>query len=258
MHLLHTIWRNTRCRADEFFRAGSALLCCRKKYALALLPLLLMNSNTVMAVAPGTLISNTANATFAISGNPENRSSNTVDISTRLLLTPARALFFQYSPSGSGARPTVSSPTGCSLGSTSGPFPPLANPSYPGMGMLDVSVPVDLVRAERFHQGEPVFIEITDKNRNLDRTLRDTVEVTVEVAASGDQERLQLSETENDSGIFVGYIQTAAPAAIPFDCQLAVGEDSKIHTRYVDVYDKTDTAKDSALVDPFGKVFDSV
>ena len=258
MHLLHTIWRNTRCRAEEFFRTGSALLCCRKKYAMALLPLLLMNSNTVLAVAPGTLISNTANATFAISGNPENRASNTVDISTSLLLTPAKALFFQYSPSGSGARPTVSSPTGCSLGSASGPFPPLANPDYPGMGVLDVSAPVDLVRAERFHQGEPVFIEITDKNRNLDRTQRDTVEVTVEVAASGDQERLQLSETDNDSGIFVGYIQTVAPAATPFDCRLAVGEDSKIRARYVDVYDNTDTAKGSALVDPFGEVFDSV
>ena len=126
------------------------------------------------------------------------------------------------------------------------------------MGVLDVSAPVDLVRADRFHQGEPVFIEITDKNRNLDRTRRDTVEVTVEVAASGDQERLQLSETDNDSGVFVGYIQTVAPAATQFDCQLAVAEDNRISASYVDVYDNTDTANGSALVDPFGVVFDSV
>ncbi len=258
MHLLFTIWRNTRCRAVDLFRAGSALFSPGKKYRLALLAVLLMNNNTALAVVPGTVISNTADATFAISGKPESRASNTVDISTRLLLTPATAQFFQYSPSGSGARPTVSSPTGCSLGSASGPFPPLANPDYPGMGVLDVSVPVELVRAERFHLGEPVFIEITDKNRNLDRTLRDTIEVTVEVAASGDQERLQLTETNNDSGIFVGYIQTLAATATQFDCQLAVGEDNTVDVHYIDAYDDTDTAIDSALVDPFGVVFDSV
>lgn len=156
MQRLHTIWRNTRCRAETLFRTGSALFChCHKDslrerrklrcpahaaVRLALLTLLLMGNNTVQAVAPGTLISNTANASFAVSGNPESRASNTVDITTRLLLTPSEAVFFQYSPSGNGARPTPSSPTGCSLGSAAGPFPPLANPSYPGIGVDRKSV----------------------------------------------------------------------------------------------------------------------
>ncbi|MGB5179419.1 MAG: hypothetical protein WBP44_11895, partial [Gammaproteobacteria bacterium] len=219
--------------------------------------LLLTGNNTVLAVAPGTLISNTANASFAVAGSTENRASNTVDITTRLLLTPAKAVFFQYAPSGNGARSTAVSPTGCSLGSATGPFPPLPDPSYPGIGILDASAPIELVHAERFHQGEPVFIEITDKNRNLDRTRRDTVEVTLDVAASGDQERLQLSETAINSGVFVGYIQSRSMSATQFDCLLAVDENDSISVTYVDLYDSTDRARDDALVDPFGIVFDS-
>ena len=273
MQLLHTIGRSTRCRVEIFFHTGSALFCHRPKYSfcsnrrlhcralaavwLGLLSLLLMGSNPVLAVGPGTLISNTANASFAVAGSTENRTSNTVDITTRLLLTPAKAVFFQYAPSGSGAAPTAVAPTGCSLGSAAGPFPPLANPSYPGIGVLDVSVPIELVHAERFHQGEPVFIEITDKNRNLDRTRRDSVEVTLKVDASADQERLQLSETDINSGVFVGYIQSRSMSALQFDCLLAVAENNRISVTYVDLYDSTDTARDDALVDPFGIVFDS-
>ncbi|RKZ99398.1 MAG: hypothetical protein DRQ45_08735, partial [Gammaproteobacteria bacterium] len=264
MCMLHTIWRKACCRAERIFRTGSKPFYghqnIRREFRphWLLLVLSLLHHTPALAVAPGTLISNTANATFTISGNPENRTSNAVNVSTNLQLTPSKATFFQYSSTGTDAKSTVSSPTGCSLGSAAGPFPPLPNPDYPGIGTLDTSAPVDLVRAERFHQGEPVFVKIKDKNRNLVRTLRDTVEITVEVKATGDEERLQLSETGNDTGVFVGYIQTVALSATQFDCQLAVAEDSEIRATYVDLYDNTDTAKNSALVDPFGIVFDSV
>ena len=275
MHGLHTIWRKAYCRAEAFFRTGSTPFYAREKclphrpvssallrgfpllnFAMAVL--LLIAHPSAQAVPPGTLISNTAAASFEISGNPETRTSNSVEISSTLALTPSKAVFYQYSPSGNGATATVSSPTGCSLGSPAGPFPPLANPDYPGAGMLDVSNPVGLVRAKRYHQGEPVFVGITDKNRNLDRTQRDRVEITLDVAATGDQEQLLLSETGNDTGVFVGFIQTVAPGSSPFDCQLAVMEESRIRASYTDTFDTTDTANSKALVDPFGIIFDSV
>ena len=227
-------------------------------FVIAALLMLLTANQSAQAVPPGTLISNTASASFEISGNPETRPSNMVEISSTLALTPSKAVFYQYSPSGNGATATVSSPTGCSLGSPAGPFPPLASPDYPGAGVLDVSNPVGLVRAERYHQGEPVFVGITDKNRNIDRTQRDTVEISIAVKATGDQEHLLLSETGIDTGVFVGFIQTVAPGSSPFDCQLAVMEESKILASYTDTFDNTDTANSQALVDPFGIVFDSV
>ncbi len=277
MHVLHTIWRNTYCRAEAFFRTGSTPFCARGKclpqrpvintlarhfsacnFAVAAMLVLLLTTNqSALAVPPGTLISNTASASFEISGSPETRTSNTVEISSTLALTPSKTLFYQYSPSGNGATATVSSPTGCSLGSPAGPFPALANPNYPGTGALDVSNPVDLVRAERFHQGEPVFVGVTDKNRNIDRSRRDSIEISIAVKASGDQEQLQLFETGNDTGVFVGFIQTVAPESTPFDCQLAVTEESRIRASYTDTFDNTDTTNSQVLVDPFGIVFDS-
>ena len=277
MHVLHTIWRKAYCRAEAFFRTGSTPFYAHVKcfpdrpvcgifarrfsacnFFIAALLMLLTANQSALAVPPGTLISNTASASFGISGNPETRPSNTVEISSTLALTPSKAVLYQYSPSGNAATATVSSPTGCSLGSPAGPFPPLSSPDYPGAGALDVSNPVDLVRAKRYHQGEPVFVGITDKNRNLDRTQRDSVEINIAVKATGDQEQLQLFETGVDTGVFVGFIQTVAPGSAAFDCQLAVTEESKIRASYTDPFDNTDTANSQALVDPFGIVFDSV
>ncbi|MFV1973918.1 MAG: OmpA family protein, partial [Thiohalobacterales bacterium] len=210
------------------------------------------------AVPPGTVISNTANAAFDNGGSPETRASNIVNTTTTLNLTPTDIEFFQYSPTGAGSTPMLSSPSGCSLGAPGGPFPPLGNPTYPGIGVLDTSSPVDLIAASKFHQGEPVFVEVRDANRNMDRNSRDTVQVLLDVAATGDLEQLELSETGIDTGVFVGYIQSAAPAATAYDCQLAISAENILRTSYVDIYDSTDSASSTALVDPLGTVFDSV
>lgn len=234
------------------FRAGKKAL-----YLFALIILFALGPSGAHAVPPGTIISNFANAAFDDAGSPEARTSNTVDITTTLSMTPSDIEFFQYSPTGVGATPMVSSPSGCSLGGPGGPFPPLGNPTYPGIGVLDTSLPVDLIATTRFHQGEPVFIEVRDANRNIDRDSRDTVHIMLDVAENGDLEQLELSETGVDTGIFVGYIQSVAPAATAYDCQLAISEENIIRASYVDYYDSSDTASDTALVDPFGIVFDS-
>ncbi len=41
-------------------------------------------------------------------------------------------------------------------------------------------------------------------------------------------------------------------SAMQFDCLLAVDENNRISATYVDLYDSNDTARDDALVDPFG------
>lgn len=234
-------------------RAGNKTL-----FLLVAFLLFALGAAAAHAVPPGTVISNTADATFDNAGSAENRTSNSVAITTTLTLTPTDIAFFQYSPTGTGATPTLSSPSGCSLGGPGGPFPPLANPTFPGAGVLDTSLPVNLVAAANFHQGEPVFVKVQDANRNIDRNSRDTVQILLDVAATGDLEQLELSETGIDTGVFVGYIQSVAPAATSYDCQLAIGEENIIRVSYVDIYDSSDTASSTALVDPFGTVFDSV
>jgi uncharacterized repeat protein (TIGR01451 family) len=56
--------------------------------------------------------------------------------------------------------------------------------------------------------------------------------------------------------VFVGYVPTTANSASP-DCALDVQRNSEIDATYVDPTDDTDSARDDALVDPFGLVFDS-
>ena len=214
-------------------------------------------NNIVQAVPPGTVISNTAAANYSVSGNPQNRTSNVVDITTTVNLTPAQISFLQYSPSGAGASATNTSPTGCSTSGPAGPFPPLGNPTYPGIGALNVSVPIDLAAASAFHQGEPIFIRVIDSNRNVDSGVRDALVITVSSTNLGDQEALELSETGINTGEFVGYIQSVTSPVVQFDCQLAVTADDTIRASYTDIFDVTDTASSNVLVDPFGIVFDS-
>lgn len=209
------------------------------------------------AVPPGTVISNSATANFDVVGIPQVRPSNNVDVTTTVNLSPATISFLQYSPSGLGATPTNSSPTGCSMSGIAGPYNPLANPSYAGIGTLNVALPVDLAPATSYHQGEPIFIEVIDSNRNIDIGARDTLVITISSSSVGDIENLELTETDINTGVFVGYIQSVTTPVTPNDCVLAVEANETIFVSYTDIFDVTDVASNNILVDPFGIVFDS-
>tara|TARA_R110002049_G_scaffold252264_2_gene427299 strand:+ start:32389 stop:38655 length:6267 start_codon:yes stop_codon:yes gene_type:complete len=226
---------------------------------LNLLILIILNTvfSVAYAVPPGTVITNTAVANFEIASVPQSRFSNSVDVTTTVNLSPATISFLQYSPTGAGSTPTNSSPTGCSSSGESGPFVPLANPTFPGTGVLNVASPVDLAPANSYHQGEPVFIRVNDANRNLNSAIRDTLVVTIRSTNIGDLEVLELYETDVNTGEFVGFIQTVTTPVTPNDCVLAVVTNGLIEVSYTDIYDNTDTVSTNVLVDPFGIVFNS-
>ncbi len=226
-----------------------------RMFCVSLIFLLL--TTTGYAVPPGTTISNIATANFDVSGIPQTRPSNNVDIITTVNLSPATISFLQYSPTGSGATPTNSSPTGCSMSGISGPYNPLANPTYAGVGTLNVAAPIDLAPASSYHQGEPIFIQVTDSNRNIDVGVRDTLVITISSSSVGDVENLELTETDINTGVFVGYIQSVTTPVTPNDCVLAVEANETIFVSYTDVFDVTDVASNNILVDPFGIVFNS-
>ena len=60
-----------------------------------------------------------------------------------------------------------------------------------------------------------------------------------------------------NTGVFVGYIQTRASAAVAGNCVLEVERNTQISSMYVDPPMRSDTASASALIDPYGLVFDS-
>ncbi len=130
----------------------------------------------------------------------------------------------------------------------------LAPPALPSGATIDPQLPLTLVATTVVHGGEALFLLLQDADQNLDASVIDTADVTV-TSASGDVERLQLLETDPDSGEFAGYIQTRAAAPGSGDCELQVERNSSLESIYVDRSDSADTARAGALVDPFGIVF---
>ena len=174
--------------------------------------------------------------------------------------TPSAIEFLHFAPPGTpGAQPAIDlAITEYSSGDASGPFAPLPTPTqFPDGTSVDLTS-VELVPTDDYHIGEPVFVRLTDLDQNLNPTLRETVLVTLLCAATGDTILLRITETEVNSGVFVGYIQSrnvsTPPTTFP---TLAVEPECRIEAHYTDVSDGTDVSTAAALVDPYGIVFDS-
>ncbi len=222
--------------------------------------LAIMTMMPLYAMTPvGTVISNTAVATFDVGGSiAVTENSNTVNVTSTIIRTQSTIGLLQYSPT--TATITEEAPTQCRNGS-SGPFIPSANPAFPdlgvGMTVLDPTTPLTLAPATIYNSSDPVFVQLDDADQNIDSMAVDTVEVTVS-STLGDSETILLSETDVDTGTFVGYVQTTENAVTAFNCELSVGPDSSVEASYTDPVDGTDSAVGATLVDPFGIVFNSL
>ena len=212
------------------------------------------------AVPPGTIINNTAQATYnrgITSGitSPSN-TVTTVAVGSR---TPSELEFLRYAPISTELIQVAVSDYSTS-GTPAGPFVPLPPPTPTGSGSpLDLSRPVALVVTNFFLKGEPVFLRLTDRDQNVDPLVPETVLVTVSVGSLGERELIRITETGSDTGVFVGYIQSAGnpPSATVNDGTLSVAENCELVGDYVDTADANDSDRSTALVDPFGFVFDS-
>ena len=195
-------------------------------------------------------------AQFAASGIAPVSASVTVTVVIR---TPSSIEFLKYAPGVAGATPVNVAPGAYRTGSDpAAPFATLPPPAPAGSTTpIDLSNPVPLVPATLFHAGEPIFIQVTDPDQNLDPTRRETVFTTITDITTGDLEVVRLTETGPDTGVFVGYIQSTANPSSPYDGVLTVATQSNITAYYTDIADNTDSCSCSALVDPYGIVFDS-
>ncbi len=213
------------------------------------------------AVPAGTNISNTATVTYN-GGLVVN--SNTVVDTTVLIRTTSTIEFMQYAPtSGTAQNVSVAITEYSTSATTGGPFLNLAAPTPAASAIpINLGAPVKLEPATTFHQGEPIFIRLTDVDQNLNATAVETVMVTITVAATGDSEVLRLKETGINTGIFTGYIQSYVGAITPAAAtagngQLGLQPEATLSASYIDVLDAADTPSTSKLVDPFGRVFNS-
>ena len=168
--------------------------------------------------------------------------------------TPSTVELLRLSSGNAGGSAVAADGTQCQ--NAAGSFAPAPLPTQNGKA-IDPGAVV-LQKTGSFHAGDPIFIRLTDGNRNLDPTVREFVEVRV-TSSTGDEEVVRLQETGPDTGVFAGALQSVADAAsaMRFDCRLTVAANATVSVRYVDAIYPTDTSQSVALVDPFGVVFDS-
>lgn len=243
------------CKARPAMRVEFISAYCRALFVL----FALLSSNLVWAAFPGTLIENTAQATFdagTATGLSEN--SNTVSITTTVIRTSSTLSLLQYRPS--SATITEETPSQCRSGA-GGSFITSANPSIPligsGVTVLDPSTPLPLDTATIYNSGEPVFVQLEDNDQNIDPLIADTA-VVILSSSLGDIEEVLLTETDVNSGVFIAYLQATVNAVSPYDCALSVAPDAVVQADYTDPADGADTSATSSLVDPFGMVFSSL
>ena len=226
-----------------------------KAWALALALALTQLGTAEASTPPGTVIPNTASLSYlAPDGSSRVQQTNTVSITTvSTQRTPSSVAFLAYAPGSSAANGLLVGPTQCSTdgGVT---FNPMPAPVVPG-GSLSVSNPQPLAATTIYNQGDVLFIQLTDLDQNLDPAVRESVTVSVSVPSLNETVTLQLTETGPNTGVFVGYVPTTSSAAS--GCSLQVGANTQVQVNYTDRSDNSDKSSATALVNPFGVVFDS-
>lgn len=211
------------------------------------------------ATPAGTIISNTATAAYSADGLiTVTTPSNTVSVTTTVYQTPATIELMKYAPSVLSAETEQVYST--EYQRSSGSYANVARPVPLGTTTpLDLSSPLPLVDTELYKKNEPLFVRVTDLDRNTDSSSIETILVTLKINETGDTEVLRLKETGQDTGVFMGYIRLVATGTVQYNGVLSIVNSSTITALYEDNLSgvaTTMTAK--ALVDPYGVVFDSL
>lgn len=191
------------------------------------------------------------------------RMSTTNYLDAELVVTgPSNALvsLWRYDYAGTGSRQWPLSRTGqCRTGT--GVQITLAGPKPDGLPVIAVGSTIPLLPATRFVAGEPLFVRVQDADRDQDASVAEELLVQL-TASSGDSEIVQLWETGPGTGIFEGYIQLAASTSGTGDCLFQADKGATVTLSYSDDVSEDSPSgaivrETSALVDPFGLVFDS-
>ena len=248
----------TQAQSALSWAVPSNILVPMTKHALSLLLIiasLIVWPSIGFAVTPfGTVITNTATANYSVTVGVVTTpvtSVGSVTVTTNGRST-SNIEFLQYDTT--GASPVVNvNATQCNGNPLPAPTyiaPPAASAPIPGFPA------VSLAPATQYASGDPVFVRVTDLDQNRNSALVETILVDI-TTPTGDAERLTLSETGANTGVFIGYIQSSTTAVSANSCTLNVAANLVVNAKYTDIADATDISTSKSLFDPFGIVFDS-
>lgn len=211
-------------------------------------------------------VSNIATVSYEADGNEGLRfNTNEAVFVIEARRTPSVIEFFRYAPTansplmtqiyGSDYSPTGSVPA---MGAASAdPFLPIGPATTSGGQVISTAGPLPLIPAERYLSGELMFVRLIDTGQNGNPNVIETVVVVV-TSDAGDEITLRLYESGPNTGEFFAYIPTTSDATNMHDAVLTAPGNSTLTATYQDLFDATEVSVDTALVDPIGRVFDSL
>lgn len=248
--------------------------------AFAFATLLGLSAAAFAATPPNTAITNTASATygigannFVVTGAAAVNTAACIDVGIKIellqYLPPARAAL---APAGSRTE-TVQQTGYAPGGALAGPFIPLGNPTLHG-DTAPTPLPAPLFLApmndaagkpiSAYPRNETIFVRVVSYDANTSAAA-DQVSVTLSTAKGGDSEVLQLTETGPSTGVFVGAVQSVfaalGTAPTPNNGTLTISSHNETITGvYNDPCPSGSNipSSSSALIDPYGIVFDSM
>lgn len=199
----------------------------------------LISSSTTQALSIGELVTNTAELGFERNGQTFSAQSNTVQ--HRLNTKPTTAeIQFYFGSSNSNIQGTCSN-------------------NDPAVSNIDDAT-------SSYHAGNTTYVQVNDGDQNTDPNTAQTITVTVSSQNSNnaqiDIEELVATESGANTGIFIAALPTSLTNKTNNDCELGVEFNSEITASYTDARNAENNnlniiTSDTALVDPFGTVFDS-
>ncbi len=137
-------------------------------------------------------------------------------------------------------------------------YSPLTPPIVEELGISATATPIPVKPVNAFKHNQIIFIQLKEGDHNTNSTVKDTIEIDFDIPDSTDTERLKLTETDVNSGIFSGYITLhLSSTTIPNNGELNVQPNNSIKVTYTDDVDHNDSITDVILVDPYGLLFDS-
>ncbi len=236
--------------------------------ALSALILGLVAPGSAGAQQLGRDVTNVARVEFATNGQPAGFNTNPAIFQVEARRTPSNIEFFRYAPRAnaqfttrihgseyypnSGMVPGYTQP-----GSPNDPFVSIGAPRTSNGRILDLTGDVPLSPATSFLSGELMFVRVSDPGQNINPGQIETLVIEIQTS-TGDRIVLRLYESGPNTGEFFAYVPSSRLATPQNDPVLTAPAETRLTATYIDAFDATEVSVDTALVDPFGRVFDSL
>lgn len=206
----------------------------------------------------GAEITNTATVSFDQGATTLTINTNEVVLTIEGARTASTIEFFRAGTAGANTIATnVNGSNFSPTGVVNGPFENIGLPITSNGALIDLSGSVNLSPASRYLAGELIFVRVIDPGQNSSPTQIETLVITL-TASTGDEIVLQLFESGPDTGEFFAYIPSTALETPINDAVLSTPNSTQLTATYEDSFDSTDVSIDTAIIDPFSRVFDGI